>query len=153
MAKEALSNDEITSTLVPYEDLRASLKNVVLEQWRESWRTLNDNKLRSIKYTTAAWPSSTRINGREEVVITRLRIGHCPLTHAFLFTEEKQAPQCDECRCPLSIRHILAECDKYRDARARFNINGDLESILGDHPTNLSSTILFLREIGLFNKI
>jgi hypothetical protein len=153
LAKEALNDEVYASTLVPYEDLRASLRNAVLEQWKESWRTLTNNKLRSIKAITPAWPSSARSNRREEVTITRLRIGHCHLTHAFLFTEEKQAPQCDECSCPLSIRHILTVCGKYRDARRRFNLGGDLESLLGDHPSNLNNTILFLKEISLFDKI
>jgi hypothetical protein len=153
MAKEALSDEELASTLVPYEDLRASLRNAVVEQWRESWRTLNNNKLRGIKGEIAAWPSSSRSNRREEVVLTRLRIGHCPLTHAYLFTEEKEPPQCDDCRCPLSIRHILIDCDKYSDARRRINLRRDLESLLGDHPTNVNYTLQFLKEISIFNKI
>ena len=152
-AKEALSDVEYASPLVPYEDLRASLRNSVLEKWRESWRTLDNCKLRGIKGVTSAWPSSSRVNRREEVVITRLRIGHCPLTHAYLFTEEKEPPQCEDCRCPLSIRHILIDCAKYRDARTRLNLGGNLESLLGDHPTNLNNTLRFLKEISIFNKI
>jgi hypothetical protein len=151
LAKEALELGTFTSTLVPYEDLKSTLRKVVMEEWEEIWRNLDRNKLREVKSVVSAWPSSVRRSRREEVAITRLRIGHCPLTHSFLFTEERIPPRCDDCDCSLSVRHILMECDKYQRIRNRLQLSDDIAAVLGDDSNALNLVLEFLKEIGLFN--
>ncbi|KAJ4426839.1 hypothetical protein ANN_26638 [Periplaneta americana] len=46
------------------------------------------------------WDSSTRASRHEEVLLTRLRIGHCHLTHGHLLRDELQ-PKYDICHVPL----------------------------------------------------
>ena len=62
--------------------------------------------------------SSQRIR-HDEVILTRLHIGHTPVTHSFLM-ENGNMPYCRDCLVPLSVLHILAECPTYDDERRRF---------------------------------
>ena len=152
-AKEALSESELETLLVPAEDLKVAWKNVVLNEWKEHWIAQTGNKLRSVKSDVSAWTSSVRSTRREEVVITRLRIGHCNMTHSYLFTEEKIPPQCDECDSVISVRHFLTECSLYRIWRKRMDLVGCVNDMLRDDPELLSRVIKFLKITGLFNKI
>jgi hypothetical protein len=88
LAKGALIDGEVFTKLVPVGDIKSAMRRIVLGQWEQPWRLTANNKLREIKEGTTALASSVRSCHREEVVITRLRIGHCALTHAYLFNEE-----------------------------------------------------------------
>ena len=129
-----------------------SLRGKVLEQWTETWRNLQNNKLRQIKPAPRAWPSSIRGSRAEEVAITRIRIGHCAMTHSYLFSVEKNPPQCDKCECPITIEHLLLYCKKYDVIRDSIGIRGSLETVIGDDHESMSRIISFLRRTGLFIK-
>jgi hypothetical protein len=85
------------------------------------------------------------------VVITRLRIGHCALTHAYLFNEEWIPPRCAICDAPLSVKHLLTECGRYRIRRETFGIRGDLHQILGDDPNKITRLLMYLTVSDLIN--
>ena len=148
-AKGALTLPEQAPILVPYQDVQAALRRTVLRQWSDVWTNITNNKLRMIKPVTSMWPSSVRRTRREEVIIARLRIGHCALTHSYLFTEEKTPPRCGHCDCPLTVRHFLTECGEYQLTRDRLGLGGSLEFILGDDADRLSCVIEFMKKLAL----
>ena len=74
-AKEALSLD-ITNSLVPYTDLKPSINSFILGKWQERWSSCHENKLLKIKPTLGEWTPAFRNSRREEVILSRLRIGH-----------------------------------------------------------------------------
>ena len=45
---------------------------------------------------------------RDQVFLTRCRIGHSRLTHGHLLKGEL-APECIPCQCPLTLRHMLVD--------------------------------------------
>ena len=62
---------------------------------------LKDNFLSSVK-TYSAYR-------KEDVILTRLRIGHTRLTHRHYLANE-DAPECIPCDRPLTVKHILIQC-------------------------------------------
>ena len=48
-------------------------------------------------------------NRKEEVTLSRLRIGHTWITHSYLL-EGKQQPMCYACQTKYTVKHILIEC-------------------------------------------
>ena len=89
-------------------------------------------------------------NRKEDVVLTRLRIGHTRLTHKhYLLNEE--IPMCIACDCPLTIKHILVECaDTVLTRQEYFNCH-DLKTLFN---SVAGDTILaYLSEINLFGSI
>ena len=104
-AKKALKNP-ITNLTIPYSDFRSKVSRYLVDCWQSSWSLETSNKLHSINPkvdTKVPIHSSSR---REDVVITRLRLGHTHLTHSFLLSNSLN-PSCPFCGIDTSIHHIL----------------------------------------------
>ncbi|XP_071439006.1 uncharacterized protein [Hetaerina americana] len=151
--KEALGKLETDSTLVPVDDLKAALRNLIKNQWKEAWRSLHNNKLRATKSVVSAWPSSIRNIRREEVTARRWTIGHSALTPSYLFTEEEVQPHCNVCDLPLTVKHILTRCNKYQRAKDFFIVRGNLSNSSEDDPNSLKRISKYLRETVLVGQL
>ena len=53
--------------------------------------------------------NQTKMSRKEEVTLSRLRIGNSHITHSYLLKKE-EAPYCIPCQKPYAIKHILTEC-------------------------------------------
>lgn len=60
---------------------------------------------RNVKFEVEKWKYSLNITRREEVIITRARIGHSHLTHTDLYQQRNVI--CDKCQVNLTIKHIV----------------------------------------------
>ena len=83
------------------------------------WDIAIDNKLHSIKPILGEWRPACRINRKEEVGLTRLRIGHSYATHSYLLKGEEQ-PMFIHCDAPFTIKHVLLNCVDFENARNRY---------------------------------
>ena len=54
-------------------------------KWQEHWSSCRDNKLFQIKPTLSEWPPGFRRSRKEEVVLSRLRIGHTYFSHSYIY--------------------------------------------------------------------
>jgi hypothetical protein len=90
-------------------DIRASLLRAVYCSWQGEWAEVVNNKLCVVKHSVRAWKSSCCHTRRDEVILTRLRIGYTRITHGFLLRGE-DAPVCAHCDSPISAVHILSNC-------------------------------------------
>ena len=89
---------------------------------------------------------------KRELILKWLRIGHTPLTHSYLFTEEKIPPEIlHECKLILNLQHILVDCIKYDRTRGMLIVGIDLTSILRDDANQIIRVISFLKAIGLLH--
>lgn len=104
-AKSALTSD-ILPLKVPYTDFRHEINLFIKSSWQTSWNNDAYNKLRVIKPVLGEWFPTYRTTRHEEVVITRLRIGHTRLTHSYLLNREV-APECIPCFTPFTIAHLF----------------------------------------------
>lgn len=134
-------------------DIKRWLRNLAIEEWEALWQeTPLETKLRRIKRTTKPWKSSIRGVRREEVVLTRLRIGHTLLTHGYLMTRDIP-PRCPQCDVIITVQHVLEECPQYETAFSARGISRRLEDCLSDDNSKVNALILLLKEIGIFNLI
>ena len=78
-----------------------------------------NNKLFQVKPFLGEWRPAFRKLRKEQVTITRLRIGHCRLTHSFILKQEHQ-PQCSTYQTPCTIKHVLLECKVFNDTRKHY---------------------------------
>lgn len=159
LAGEAAQSDsEINIAQVPYRDAYPLIKRKIYETWQSEWfNTPETNKLRSIRSTIKPWPSSYQKTRKEEVTLTRLRIGHTNLTHEYLMRGARIPTYCQGCLVPITVKHILEECPEYADQRQRnFGRNANLKSILGEPDGghfNLGRLIQFLNDLQILDKI
>ena len=104
---------------IPYTDLKTKIKRYTLNKWQQLWNTNTNNKLYQIKPTLGEWEPGLRKSRKEQVVTSRLRIGHSDLTHSFILKQEPP-PQCIACQTQFTIKHLLTECIDLATTRKLF---------------------------------
>ena len=135
---------------IPYIDLKLKIDNFLHKKWQQRWNRNPNNKLFQVKPFLGEWRPAFRKSQKEQVTITRLRIGHSRLMHSFILKQEQQPPY-SKCQTPCTIKHVLLECKAFNDIRKRYfhaNIMKDLfENV------HMDNVLLFLKETGFYQKI
>jgi ribonuclease HI len=152
-ARAATEKGVIDDSRLNFNDLKNFFKLLLKNKFQDMWDLQTNNKLKTIKTTIAPWDSSIRSTRREEVVLTRLRIGHTLFTHAYLFSLDKIPPRCETCNEALTVRHTLLECSKYRGLRRRLALENSMSEVLGDDQKQIDKLFKFLKEIDILRII
>jgi hypothetical protein len=109
----------------------------ILKRWQDSWNQQIHDKLHEIHSIVGKTPCSYGHNRKEQLVLTRCRIGHGKLTHSSLLNNEER-PECIPYNSNYSIKHVLIDCVDVVDVRENFyNVSN-----LCDLFTNVGDTIL-----------
>ena len=82
LAKSALDSTYIHSS-IPGSDLKPSIRQYIKNKWQNLWTLTDNNKLKEIKPIIGEHPMSTSKQRQQEVILTRLRIGHTHFTHSY----------------------------------------------------------------------
>ena len=83
-AKAALQKD-VSKCLISYTDTYQYISQYVRDMRQREWDTAVNNKLHATKPLIGEQPSAYRSVGRDEVVLSRLRLGHSYMTHSYFF--------------------------------------------------------------------
>ena len=134
----------------PFSDLKPSICQYVNSLFQDKWNNCCANKLHEINGTFSSTLQIYSDSRKDDVKLTRLRIGHTRLTHKhFLLNED--SPECIPCNCPLTVKHILLECIDTADIRRQYFNFPDLKTLFN---SVAGDTILaFLSDIHLVDKI
>ena len=147
-SKNILNNtiDKISSI-----DIFTSVRHKTLMSWQHLWDSIPPtNKLKNIKSSVKQWYTPPNLSRRQNIAITRIRIGHTLLTHSFLISKD-QPPICNTCQTRITIRHIFEECPIHEPTRTLLNLPLNIKEAL-----NVESTlkiIQFITKDNLINKI
>ena len=121
-----VTKEKVNVKAVPHFDMKQPIHKYILHKWQERWSSpllaANNNKLRAIRPRLSFWQSSFHCDRRIEIVLMRLRIGHCWLTHGFII-DGSSAPVCAQCNSILTVEHILVHCTKYVDERCQYHLD------------------------------
>ena len=150
-ARKGLELD-VMPILVPSSDYKQYISGYMMDCWQTEWSTLVDNKLHKIKPTVGEWPQCpSNLSRTQEIVLSRVRIGHTRLTHSYLMACENK-PMCDTCNSVLSVEHILSDCAKYSTERVScFNGCDTISKIFTE--CSALDILSFLRATKLLDKI
>ena len=148
-AKESLDFN-ITASQVPYTDLKPHISSFIANKWQERWSSCPDNKLFKIKPTLGVWPSGFRNSRKEEVVLSRLRIGLTYFSHSYILRQE-DPPECTACQKIYSVRHVLIDCIDLGLIRPRFYTVPDMKTLFDT--SSVDRILSFVKEVDLFTKI
>ena len=133
--------DNISQITLSYNQFKTRVKNHLCRKWQDRWDTINSPPhqplhLYPIKPVIKDWPSAYRNNREEEIVLARLRLRACLFNKKHLF-EKQPHPECEHCDVPLSIQHILIDCDLF------YNERGPMLTVLreNDLPIEVTSIL------------
>jgi hypothetical protein len=143
-------DDPVSNCSIPYTDIKPFIVKYISKRWQDSWDQQIHSKLHEMHSLVCKTPCSYGQNRKEQVVLTRCRIGHNRLTHSYLLNNEER-PECIPCNSNFSLKHVLIDCMDVADVRQTFYNANSLSNLF----TNVAGdTILqFLKEIDLYTKI
>ncbi|XP_034171030.2 uncharacterized protein LOC117600134 [Osmia lignaria lignaria] len=150
-AREAVDASQTVYNKLCLDEALKMTKKKLRSQWETEWKTtastrsLNINKKFFKTHTT-----HTEQPRREQVAISRIRIGHTKTTHSYLLTKDP-VPRCEECHAQLTIDHLILNCPKYDTIRRKYTLKSLIKDNLED---KISHDLLkFLKETELLDKI
>lgn len=155
----ASSSLKLTATIKLPQSKSELMKGIRLHyhnMWEGQWKQLPAT-LTSFKPSPSPIHYSD-IPRRQQVPLSRLRLGATILTHKHIFKKEAH-PTCNLCNCRLSIRHIFVRCPMYheeqqelRDICTDLKLDYSINSITSPlFPPN--AIINFLSKTDLINKL
>ena len=146
--KKALLAD-ISNSKIPY-DLKPIINKLILKKWQKSCDDQTQNKLHHIQDIIGEWLVGYRRNRNEVVILSRFYIGHPHITHSHLL-KRKTPPICSTCKVPLTVKHILINCDRFRQIHLKYYQTSNLKDLF--KTTNQKKSCSFLKETNLFIKV
>ena len=117
-AKDALSSD-VDSWGVVASDVKSKINKYIKTKHQERFDNINNNKLKDIQPQVRQTPHMTASCRRDEVVLTRLKIGHTHPTHSFLLKGE-DPPFCIGCHEFYTVKHLLLDCVDTQHIREKY---------------------------------
>ena len=154
-AKRATSLSRITdNSPLPASDFKNHFSLLISNNWKLRWKEQLDNKLVAIKQNPVPWSSSVRNSRREEVTLTRLRIGHTRLTHSHLLNPYiLSGPSCSYCQeDSLSVSHFFS-CPQLQSLRTSLNVESTLPLALRNNSNTVTVSIQYLKATNFFHLI
>ena len=151
-AKHATSLPRITdNSPIPASDFMNHFRQLILQKWNLHWKNQINNKLLAIKKIPVPWSSSIRNSRREEVILTRLRIGHTRITHSHLLNPHILSnPSCPYCLSKfLTVAHFFS-CPHLNSLRTSFNVPSSLPQALPNNSDTVTASLQYLKSTLFF---
>ena len=136
----------------PAKDLKTFYSHIIINKWVTNWKQQTNNKLRKIKGEPIPRSSSNRQSRREEVILSRLRIGHTQLTHSYFFLN-LMPPSCPHCmEDNLTVEHFFT-CPALRTTRSSMKISSSAQSALCNNTNTITKMFTYLRSTRFYEYI
>ncbi len=98
--------------------MKSVINRKIIRIWQQRWE--NSSKGRWYYNIVKSVGKKDQFYGRhrkEEVMISRLRMGHTGLNSTLALMGKHGNGMCDECDASETVEHVLFECSKYDDQR------------------------------------
>ena len=148
-AKAALTSP-VTPLKIPHTDLKPKINTYISSLWQSKWDAAVNNKLHEIQPIIKPWSPGYRPSRKEEVVLSRVRIGHTRLTNVYRMKGEPQ-PVCQHCQQINTVKHIMLECNQTQNLRNTYLKGNTMFEIF--EQTNVNNILKYLKEADLYSKI
>ncbi|XP_054002649.1 uncharacterized protein LOC128889223 [Hylaeus anthracinus] len=146
-AKEATTlQTEHQQTPIPIQEIIQHEKKKINEEQNNIWKS-KPSKIHNIITNFFQNIPRNLMSRKEKIVLSRLRTGHSKITHEHII-KKTDPPFC--CETPLTVHHLLYDCQKFSTQRRKFRIYPSTALTTKEHIRN---TIQFLNETKLFHKI
>ena len=148
LAKETLDHDIDPLVGVHYADLKPQVNSYIQQLIQIKWDVaVHGRDLYFVKPTLGPPKKFQHLTRAEEVVITRLRIGHTKATKSHILSRGPPTT-CHHCGQTLTIDHMLLECAVLQECRDEYYTADSLNTLFETIPE--TCIVEFLREVGFF---
>ena len=148
LAKDALDQDIDPLASVHYTDMKSLVNSYIQKLVQTKWDVaVHGRDLYLVKPTLGPPKKFQHLTRAEEVVITRLRIGHTKATKSHILSRGLPTG-CHHCGQTLTIDHMLLECALLQECRDEYYTVDSLNALFETIPE--TCIVEFLREAGFF---
>ena len=148
LAKETLDHDIDPLTTVHFADLKPLVTSYIQQEVQIKWDvSIHGRVLYLLKPTLGPHKRFRHLTRAEEVVITRLRIGHTKATKSHI-SSRGPPTACQHCGQTLTIEHILLKYTVLQQSRDEYYTVDSLRTLFETTPE--ACIIEFLREAGFY---
>ena len=148
LAKETLDQDIDPLASVHYTGLKPLVNSYIQKLVQTKWDVaVHGRDLYLVKPTLGLPNKFQYLTRAEEVVITRLRIGHTKATKSRILSRGPPTA-CHHCGQTLTIEHMLLECAVLQECRDEYYTVDSLKALFETIPE--TCIVEFLREAGFF---
>ena len=148
LAKETLDHDIDPLATVHYADLKPVVNSYIQQEVQIKWDvSIHGRDLYLLKPTLGPPKKFKHLTRAEEVVITRLRIGHTKATKSHILSRGPPTA-CQHCGQTLTIEHMLLECTVLQQIRDEYYTADSLRTLFETIPE--TCIVEFLKEAGFF---
>ena len=146
--KESLDHDIDPLARVHYADLKPLINSYIQQLVQIKWNvSLHGKGLYLLKPTLGPPKKFQFLTRAEEVVITRLRIGHTKATKSHILSRGPPTT-CHDCGQTLTIDNMLLECTALQEIWDEYYTADSLKTLFEKIPE--TCIVEFLREVGFF---
>ena len=142
-------------------EIKSIIKQKAKERWQKLWNEEKKGRwLYKIQKRIGPMRRSER-NRREEIIISRLRIGHTGLNRSLFLIGKHQTGKCD-CGEDETVEHVILNCSKYSIQRNRLirklsdmKMKLDIVDLLQKESGSRGYRVIFefLKQIRLYNRV
>ncbi|XP_042577199.1 uncharacterized protein LOC109095263 [Cyprinus carpio] len=167
LAKQAIKFTEVDINIALS---KTEIKSIIAKEIRKKWQNEWDsgNKCRHLYNIQGTVGLERRNigNRRKDVLISRMRIGHCLLNQSMFKIGKHQTGYCDKCSSEImeTVEHVLLKCEAYARERVKlFQALREMEmevfsiqALLGNCPKQFKiyeELFNFLKNTHLINRI
>ena len=148
LAKETLDRDIDPLASVHYTDMKLLVNSYIQKLVQTRWDVaVHGRDLYLVKPTLGLPKKFWYLTRAEEVVITRLRIGHTKATKSHILSRGPPTG-CHHCGKTLTIDHMLLECALLQECRDEYYTVDSLNTVFETIPE--TCIVVFLREARFF---
>ena len=140
--------EKLKCTMIDFHKL---IKIKINKGWNDLWKNdKKSSKLQIVKSNVFEHNPSLNFKRKDQIIISRLRIGHTFISHQHIFSKEQN--YCELCNTPINRHHILINCPVLQNLRKKFKLKTDLRNILNS-VKECEKVIKFIDEAKLRNLI
>ena len=148
LAKDALDLDVDPLTKVHFADLKPLVNQYVQQQVQVKWDvSITGRDLYFLKPTLGPPKKFDSLTRAEEVVITRLRLGHTRVTKSHIISRGPPAT-CHHCGQVLTLEHMLLECATLQQTRDGHYWADNLKTLF--QTVSEKQIVEYLRDAGFY---
>lgn len=159
VAKNATESPLIMSKNLNTSDIGKYFKSQFRSKQNTSWNSTSKwyqqvNKDRTNIINILKNNHSNNLSRRDQIVITRLRLGHTLITHKYIF-DKNVINQCSFCNSrENNVDHIFTKCNFFRNQRNDIFPNNNVLEIFNNlTPENIKLILKYIKACNLYNLI